>query len=107
MAKKIKRMKKARNSTNSKKKKPSPNYAAHIGRLRRIKGQIEGVERMIEDRRYCPEIMMQLRAASSALRSVEAEIFQTHLKSCLKTALSTRNSHKVDEKIEEIIKLLL
>ncbi len=83
-----------------------PDHAAHISRLNRIKGQILGIEKMIIDKRYCPDIITQLKAATSALKAVEAEIFKTHLRSCVKQAFSTENSIKNEQKIQEIIKLI-
>lgn len=82
-----------------------PSHEKSLPRLRRIQGQIEGISRMIEGRRYCPEILTQLRAAHSALRSLEAEILKTHLENCVKEALKSKNEKKAMEKIEEIVKL--
>ncbi len=86
--------------------KSHPDHKKHIVRLNRVKGQIEGIERMINDSRYCPDIMAQLKAASSALNSIEAEIFKTHIKSCVKQAFLIGDSFKIEEKIQEIVKLV-
>lgn len=83
-----------------------PDYSAHIKRLNRVKGQIEGIERMILDRRYCTDIIAQLKAASAALRAVESEVFKSHLRGCVKSAFIGKDAFKAEEKIQEIIKLI-
>lgn len=81
-------------------------HSAHIKRLNRVKGQIEGIERMIIDRRYCTEIIAQLKAASAALKAVESEVFKSHLRGCVKSAFSGNDAFKAEEKIQEIVKLI-
>ena len=83
-----------------------PDHSAHIKRLNRVKGQIEGIEKMILDRRYCPDIIAQLKAASAALRAVEAEVFKSHLRGCVKSAFSGDDAFKSEEKIQEVIKMI-
>jgi CsoR family transcriptional regulator, copper-sensing transcriptional repressor len=83
-----------------------PDHSVHLTRLSRVKGQIEGIERMIKDQRYCPDIIAQLKAASSALKAIEAEVFKTHLRGCVKQALSADDAFKSEEKIQEIVKLI-
>lgn len=83
-----------------------PNHFAHIKRLKRAKGQIEGIERMILDRRYCTDIIAQLKAASAALKAVESEVFKSHLRGCVKSAFHGNDAFKAEEKIQEIIKLV-
>lgn len=82
-----------------------PDHSIHVVRLSRVKGQVEGIERMITDRRYCPDIIAQLKAAASALRAIEAEIFKAHLRGCVKQAFNATDSFKSEEKIQEIVKL--
>lgn len=83
-----------------------PDYSSHIKRLNRVKGQIAGIERMILDRRYCADIIAQLKAASAALKAVESEVFKSHLRGCVKSAFSRNDIFKAEEKIQEIIKLV-
>ncbi len=80
-------------------------HSASLKRLNRIRGQIDAVARMIEERKYCPEILQQIRAAESALRSLEAEILRGHLRGCVKTAFESKNPFIADDKIEEIVRL--
>ena len=71
-----------------------PDHSKEISRLNRISGQIEGVKKMIEERRYCPDILTQLRAVSSATKSLEASVLEAHLGSCVADAFK---SDKVEE----------
>ena len=94
------------------KSKPQPvpqvahDHSAELKRLNRIKGQVEGVERMIVERRYCPEIVQQIKAARSALKSLEASIIEGHMRHCVKQAIASRDAFVVQQKIEEIILLV-
>ncbi len=80
--------------------KHNPNHLENIPRLNRISGQIEGVKKMIEDGRYCPDILTQLRAVRSAVKAVEANILQKHLRHCV--AQSFADEAAREEKIEEL-----
>lgn len=84
-----------------------PDHSKQIARLNRISGQINGVKQMINDNRYCPEIMIQLRAIRSAVKAIEANIMQSHLEKCVKDVLSNNNinSKEKQNKIDEIIEL--
>ena len=83
-----------------------PDHSAYLPRLSRIQGQIAGIERMITDRRYCVDILIQLRAVMAALRSVEVSMFETHLKHCVSSALQSRDQKQIDAKIMELTELL-
>lgn len=83
-----------------------PDHASNLKRLNRVKGQIDGIEKMILDRRYCPDIITQLRAASAALKAVEAEVLKAHLRGCVKSAFNYKNTFESEEKIQEILKLI-
>ncbi len=75
-------------------------------KLARIKGQIEGISRMIEDLRYCPDILIQIKAAKKALVAVENNILKTHLEHCVTDAMKSRSEKEINEKIEELLKIL-
>ncbi len=60
-----------------------PNHQKETSKLNRAAGQIEGIKRMIDEQVYCIDIITQIRAARSALKSVELSILETHMKSCL------------------------
>ena len=81
-----------------------PCHQSQIARLRRAEGQIRGVVRLINDGEYCIDILNQLKAAQKALASVEANILETHLESCVTSAI--KNSDDADAKISEVTRLL-
>jgi len=80
-----------------------PDYKNEIPKLNRVIGQLEGVKKMINEHRYCPDILIQLKAARSAIKSVEKNILSTHLEKCV--ADSFMDNENVQEKIKEISKL--
>lgn len=84
----------------------SPSHQAELAKLNRIAGQVEGIKKMIEDRRYCPEIITQLRAVRAALRTVETNILETHLQSCVADAMMRGDKKQAHSKIEELKDLL-
>lgn len=79
-----------------------PCHTAEIKKLNRIAGQIEGVKKMIDDHRYCPEILTQLRAVRSAVKSVEATILEAHLQSCVADAMISGKKKEAEKKIREL-----
>ena len=85
---------------------PAHDHSAELKRISRIKGQMEGVERMIIEKRYCPDIVIQIKAVRSALRSLEANIVEGHMRHCVKAAFKSKNQEVVQEKLEEILLLM-
>ena len=83
----------------------TPCHKAETKKLNRISGQIEGIKKMIDDGRYCPDILTQLRAARSAIRSVEASVLEKHLQSCVHDAIVSDEDKIAQEKIDELITL--
>lgn len=81
-------------------------HESQIVRLNRIEGQIRGIKKMIEEGRYCVDILTQIRSVSSALAKVENNIFQGHLASCVRDSLSGDNALDKEKKIREIQELL-
>ncbi|MBN1939613.1 MAG: metal-sensitive transcriptional regulator, partial [Candidatus Aminicenantes bacterium] len=81
-------------------------HVDELDRLRRIEGQIRGVQKMIEGRRYCVDILTQLSAVSAALARVEERILERHLRTCAKESFSGADPSDQSKKIEEIIGLL-
>lgn len=61
---------------------------------------------MIEDRRYCVDILTQLKAAQAALRNVEAEVMESHLRSCIQDTFNAKDPKNMEKKIKELIKLM-
>lgn len=84
-----------------------PDHSGVLPRLKRIEGQISGIQKMIQEQRYCVDILVQFRAVMAALRTVEVGIFEKHLEHCLSSALHSHDQKQVDEKIKELTELLL
>ena len=82
-----------------------PDHSATKTRINRVKGQLDAVSRMIDERRYCPEILQQIRAARNALHGLETEILRGHLRGCVKKAFQAKNTFDTNDKIEEILQL--
>jgi DNA-binding FrmR family transcriptional regulator len=83
-----------------------PDHSEFLPRLNRIEGQLGGIQKMIQDGRYCVDILVQFRAVMAALRSIEVNIFERHLQHCLSSALLSKDKKQVDEKIKELTDLL-
>jgi len=81
-----------------------PSHKSQLSRLNRAAGQIDGIRRMIEEDRYCVDILAQLKAVRSALKSIELSVLETHMHACLKQ--SADNDALRQEKIDEILSLL-
>ena len=62
---------------------PHLSHMENMPRLNRISGQIEGIKKMIEEGRYCTDIISQLRAVRAAVKAVESNILQKHLQNCV------------------------
>lgn len=73
-------------------------------RLARIRGQVEGIGRMVEEERYCPEILQQCAAVHSALRSAEKELLANHLERCATHAMAA-GGEAADDVRREIVDL--
>lgn len=81
-------------------------HLEELPRLKKIEGQIRGIQRMIEEKRYCIDILTQLSAVAGAIMKVEEDILTRHLKSCVSQSFSKGNRREREEKIKEIIGLL-
>ena len=77
-----------------------------IHRLRRIEGQVRGIQKMVEEGRYCVEIMTQIDAAAAALARVQDGILESHLQHCVADALEGRDVGVRREKVDEVVTLL-
>jgi DNA-binding FrmR family transcriptional regulator len=84
---------------------PHHDYQPEKKRLNRVRGQVEGVQKMIDDHRYCPEIISQIRAARAALRSIESSILEKHLRGCVRNAIHSRDPIETETKIRELVQL--
>ena len=83
----------------------NPNHAAELEGLARIEGQVRGVKAMVEEGRYCVDILTQTRAVHAALRRVERNILAAHLKHCVHDAFADGTPEMRAEKVAEILTL--
>jgi DNA-binding FrmR family transcriptional regulator len=83
-----------------------PSYEKHLARLSRLAGQLKGVEKMINEKRYCPDILTQLRAIRSAVRSLELQMLDSHLSHCVVQAFEGADQNAKTQKIAEIRELI-
>ncbi len=81
-------------------------HSSQKKRMARIKGQIDGIERMMIDGRYCPDIIQQIKAVRSALKGLEMGIFETHVKGCVRKAFGSKSVSDSDKKIDELLLLM-
>ncbi|MBJ7319879.1 MAG: metal-sensitive transcriptional regulator [Brevundimonas sp.] len=77
-----------------------------INRLNRIEGQVRGIARMVEDDRYCVDVLIQLQAVRAALLRVESEVLKDHLDHCVMGALTGDDPAERKAKANELIELL-
>jgi CsoR family transcriptional regulator, copper-sensing transcriptional repressor len=76
---------------------------ALLKRLRRIEGQVRGIERMVEEERYCIDILTQISAATTALDSVALKILGEHVQSCVAGALASGDQEAAQAKSGELL----
>jgi DNA-binding FrmR family transcriptional regulator len=83
--------------------------AAHkaktLTRLRRIEGQVRGVQKMVEDERYCADVLTQLSSVQEALRAVSRELLRSHLKHCATSAIRAGDA-PADAMYDELVDLM-
>jgi CsoR family transcriptional regulator, copper-sensing transcriptional repressor len=80
--------------------------AAVLKRLSRIEGQVGGLFRMVEEDRYCIDVVTQISAVRAALRRAEEEILRDHVGHCVEHAINSGNKAEQRKKISEIIDVL-
>jgi DNA-binding FrmR family transcriptional regulator len=79
--------------------------ARNLRRLRRIEGQVRGLQKMVEEERYCAEIMTQISSVHEALRAVGRELMRNHLKHCA-TAVIRQGDGKADAMYDELVEMM-
>lgn len=75
-------------------------------RLRRIEGQIRGIQKMIEEKRYCIDILTQISSVVGAIKGVEENIMERHLKGCVQQSFNRGSREDRTKKIDEVIEVL-
>jgi len=81
------------------------NISAKLNRLKRIEGQVRGIAKMVEEDRYCMDILHQMQAVKSALAKVESQILKDHAACCVSEAIATGDPEEQREKFDELVDL--
>ncbi|HEV2592975.1 MAG TPA: metal-sensitive transcriptional regulator, partial [Gaiellaceae bacterium] len=76
--------------------------AALVTRLHRIEGQVRGIEKMVDEDRYCIDILTQISAATTALESLALQILEEHIRHCVASALAAGDDSKTDELLQAV-----
>jgi DNA-binding FrmR family transcriptional regulator len=87
-------------------KEQTTTHSDEIVPLKRIEGQIRGIQKMIEEKRYCIDILTQLSSVVGAVKRVEENILNRHLRGCVRESFSKGNREDKEAKINEVIKVL-
>jgi len=86
--------------------KSYPSHSENIIALKRVEGQVRGIQKMIEENKYCVDIMTQIHSIIGALYRVENEVFKKHIDSCVVGALKGKSEAEKQKKIDEIVGLI-
>ena len=77
-----------------------------LNRLNRVEGQVRGIARMVEEDRYCIDVLTPIRAVRAALAKVESEMLKAHLNHCIESAIVSGDTIEQRKKASELIALL-
>jgi len=77
----------------------------NLKRLRRIEGQVRGLQKMVDEERYCADVMMQIASVHEALRAVGRELMRNHLKHCATTAIRS-DAADAEAMYDELVELM-
>lgn len=80
--------------------------ASNLARLRRIEGQVRGLQRMVEADRYCPDILVQLSSVQEALRAVGRALMRNHLRYCVTQTIRKGASRQMEAMQDELLDLV-
>jgi DNA-binding FrmR family transcriptional regulator len=78
---------------------------SNLKRLRRIEGQVRGLQKMVDEDRYCAEILVQVSSVQEALRGVSRALLQNHLRHCAKAAFTSGKTAESDAMYDELLNL--
>jgi len=78
----------------------------NLKRLRRIEGQVRGLQRMVEEERYCADVMTQIASVHEALRSVGRELMRNHLKHCAASAIRAGDGDAAEAMYDELVDMM-
>ncbi|MGE0269423.1 MAG: metal-sensitive transcriptional regulator [Candidatus Omnitrophota bacterium] len=86
--------------------KEFPSHKQKLDALKRVEGQVRGIQAMIKEGRYCVDIITQISAVRAALLRIQKAILETHMKSCVMTTFDKNNKAEQIKKIDEIMDLI-
>ena len=89
-----------------KKMRTEEEQRALLARLKKAEGQIRGIEKMVENNAYCPDILIQVSAVTSALNSFNKDLLASHVKSCVAEDIREGKEEAVDEMVKLLQKLM-
>jgi DNA-binding FrmR family transcriptional regulator len=78
----------------------------NLHRLRRIEGQVRGLQKMVEEERYCADILVQIASVQEALRSVSRELLRNHLRHCATEAIRKGPGAEAEAMYDELVELM-
>ena len=84
--------------------KDHPSHQSQLSALKRVEGQIRGVIKMIDEGKYCIDVLNQIKAAKAALVRIESNVLKKHVES--RVVESFKNKKALDNKVEELLKLI-
>ena len=76
-----------------------------LGRLRRIEGQVQGIQRMVEEDKYCVDILLQLAAVQGAVEQVQKLVLGQHIETCVSEAIRSGNARERQKKVGELMEV--
>jgi len=79
--------------------------AKALGRLRRIEGQVQGIQRMVEEEKYCVDILLQLTAVEGAVEQVQRLLLGRHIESCVADAIRSGSTRDRQKKVDELLEV--
>ena len=88
------------------KKRTADEQRKLVTRLKRIEGQVRGIQKMVEDDLYCPDILVQVSAVTSALNSFNKELLACHIRGCVATDIRQGKDESIDE-LETVLQKLM
>ena len=81
-------------------------YRKLMNRLKRIEGQVQGIQRMLENEAYCPDILVQVAAVNAALNGFNKELLASHLRSCVVSDIQSEDQAVQEGAVDELVELL-
>ena len=76
-----------------------------LGRLRRIEGQVQGIQRMVEEDKYCVDLLLQLAAVQGAVEQVQKLVLGQHIETCVSEAIRSGNARERQKKVGELMEV--